>query len=64
MDFAPGDIQLCNSGTILHSRTAFLDGLEPHQKCHLLRRWLEFARPWPIGPGFHEHNGYAARRAG
>ena len=61
MDFEPGDIQLCNNYTILHSRTEFVDGPEPNQKRHLLRLWLKFPRPWPIGPGFHEHNGYTLR---
>ncbi len=61
MDFEPGDIQLCNNYTILHSRTEFVDGPEPHQKRHLLRLWLKFPRPWPIAPGFHAHNGYALR---
>jgi hypothetical protein len=59
MDFAPGDIQLCNNYTILHSRTSFIDGPEPHQKRHLLRLWLKFPTPWPIGPHFPEHFGYA-----
>ena len=59
MDFAPGDIQLCNNYTILHSRTSFVDGPEPHQKRHLLRLWLKFPTPWPIGPHFPEHFGYA-----
>jgi ABC-type transport system substrate-binding protein len=60
MDFVPGDIQLCNNYTILHSRTSFLDGPSPHQKRHLLRLWLKFPTPWPIGPHFPEHKGYAA----
>jgi hypothetical protein len=59
MDFAPGDIQLCNNYTILHSRTSFIDGPEPHQKRHLLRLWLKFPTPWPIAPHFPEHFGYA-----
>lgn len=60
MDFVPGDIQLCNNYTILHSRTSFVDGPAPHQKRHLLRLWLKFPTPWPIGPHFPEHKGYAA----
>ena len=59
MDFVPGDIQLCNNYTILHSRTSFVDGTEPHQKRHLLRLWLKFPTPWPIGEHFPEHHGYA-----
>jgi len=59
MDLEPGDIQLCNNYTILHSRTSFVDGTEPHQKRHLLRLWLKFPTPWPIGEHFPEHHGYA-----
>jgi hypothetical protein len=59
MDFVPGDIQLCNNYTILHSRTSFVDGPAPHQKRHLLRLWLKSLTPWPIGPHFPEHKGYA-----
>lgn len=59
MDLIPGDMQLCNNYTILHSRTSFKDGPEPHQKRHLLRLWLKFPTPWPIGPHFPEHKGYA-----
>ena len=48
-----------NNHTILHSRTSFLDGPSPNQKRHLLRLWLKFPTPWPIGPHFPEHKGYA-----
>ena len=60
MDLQPGDIQLCNNYTILHSRTSFVDGPSPSEKRHLLRLWLKFPTPWPIGPHFPEHKGYAA----
>jgi alpha-ketoglutarate-dependent taurine dioxygenase len=34
MDLQPGDLQLINNYTILHSRTGFVDGELPHQKRH------------------------------
>jgi alpha-ketoglutarate-dependent taurine dioxygenase len=58
MDLQPGDIQLINNYTILHSRTGFVDGPEPHQKRHMLRLWLKFPRPWPLSPDFPAHMGY------
>jgi hypothetical protein len=47
MDLQPGDIQFINNYTILHSRTAFVNGPAPHQQRHMLRLWLTFPRPWP-----------------
>ena len=41
MDLEPGDIQLINNYTTLHSRTHFTDGHKPEQKRHLLRLWLQ-----------------------
>src|SRR5215467_10895980 len=61
MDLEPGDIQLCNNYTILHSRTEFVDGPEPDRKRHMLRLWLKFPKPWPIAEEFPDHVGY--RRA-
>ena len=58
MDLEPGDIQLINNYTILHSRTGFVDGPEPHQKRHMLRLWLKFPTPWPLSPEFPTHMGY------
>lgn len=58
MDLQAGDIQLINNYTILHSRTGFVDGAEPHQKRHMLRLWLKFPRPWPLSPEFPAHMGY------
>jgi Taurine catabolism dioxygenase TauD, TfdA family len=58
MDLQPGDIQLINNYTILHSRTGFVDGELPHQKRHMLRLWLKFPRPWPLGADFPAHMGY------
>ncbi len=58
MDLQPGDIQFINNYTVLHSRTEFVDGPEPHQKRHMLRLWLKFPEPWPLGPDFPAHMGY------
>ena len=58
MDLEPGDIQLCNNYTILHSRTGFVDGPEPHQKRHMLRLWLKFPKPWPIAADFPDQVSY------
>ena len=58
MDLEPGDIQLINNYTILHSRTGFVDGPEPHQKRHMLRLWLKFPKPWPLSAEFPSHMGY------
>ena len=43
---------------ILHSRTGFVDGPEPHQKRHMLRLWLKFPKPWPLSAEFPSHMGY------
>jgi hypothetical protein len=58
MDLEPGDIQFINNYTVLHSRTEFVDGAEPHQKRHMLRLWLKFPTRWPLAPEFPEHMGY------
>ena len=58
IDLRPGDIQLINNYTILHSRTGFVDGALPHQKRHMLRLWLKFPGPWPLSAEFPAHLGY------
>ncbi|HXJ84165.1 MAG TPA: TauD/TfdA family dioxygenase [Candidatus Methylomirabilis sp.] len=58
MDLEPGDMQLCNNYTILHSRTGFVDGPGPDQKRHMLRLWLKFPKPWPIADDFPDQLGY------
>jgi alpha-ketoglutarate-dependent taurine dioxygenase len=58
MDLEPGDIQLINNYTVLHSRTGFVDGPEPHQKRHMLRLWLKFPTVWPLSAEFPTHMGY------
>ena len=58
MDLEAGDIQFINNYTILHSRTGFVDGPEPHQKRHMLRLWLKFPTTWPLSTEFPTHMGY------
>jgi hypothetical protein len=58
MDLELGDIQFINNYTILHSRTEFVDGPEPHQKRHMLRLWLKFPKTWPLASEFPSHMGY------
>jgi hypothetical protein len=40
MDFRVGDIQFLSNRSILHSRTDYVDHVEPQRKRHLLRLWL------------------------
>jgi hypothetical protein len=40
VEFLPGDVQLLSTHTVLHSRTAYVDGDEPEQQRDLLRLWL------------------------
>jgi hypothetical protein len=47
MELEPGDIQFVNNYTILHGRSAFIDGPEPATRRHLVRLWLKFFTPRP-----------------
>jgi alpha-ketoglutarate-dependent taurine dioxygenase len=40
MDFRPGDVQLLNNASILHSREAYEDAEDLAERRHLLRLWL------------------------
>jgi hypothetical protein len=40
VEFLPGDVQLLSNHTVLHSRTAYVDGDAPEQQRDLLRLWL------------------------
>jgi hypothetical protein len=40
VEFLPGDVQLLSNHTVLHSRTAYVDGEAPEQQRDLLRLWL------------------------
>ena len=50
MRFQPGDVQLLNNGTVLHSREEYADEDDPAQRRHLLRLWLTADTP-----STHEH---------
>ena len=41
MQFEPGDVQLLNNTTVLHSREAYTDDGDPARRRHLLRLWLK-----------------------
>ncbi|WP_299452284.1 TauD/TfdA family dioxygenase [uncultured Pigmentiphaga sp.] len=58
MDLQPGDMQLCNNYTILHSRTDFEDWDEPERRRLMLRLWLSFRQRRPLPSDFPQHNGY------
>ncbi len=58
MYLQPGDIQLCNNYTILHSRTDFEDWPESERQRHMVRLWLTFAERRPLSPEFPPQNGY------
>ena len=47
MELAPGDIQFVNNHTVLHGRTAFVDGEQADDRRHLVRLWLSFLTPRP-----------------
>ncbi|MCB1743994.1 MAG: TauD/TfdA family dioxygenase [Gammaproteobacteria bacterium] len=40
MEFKPGDVQVVNNHSIMHSRTDYEDAADWEQKRHLLRLWL------------------------
>ncbi len=40
MIFEPGDVQILNNATVLHSREQYTDRADPDQRRHLLRLWL------------------------
>lgn len=58
MDLQPGDMQLCNNYTILHSRTGFEDHPEPERRRHMIRLWLTFGQRRPLADRFPAHDGY------
>jgi hypothetical protein len=57
MEFCVGDIQFLSNRTILHSRTDYVDGVEPQRKRHLLRLWLMMPHwsPRPERMIIHQH---------
>jgi hypothetical protein len=48
----PGDIQIANNFSVLHSRTKYEDHPEPDQKRHLFRIWLTLKNGRPLPPVF------------
>ena len=45
MQFQPGDVQLLNNTTVLHSREAYTDHADLDRRRHLLRLWLKTDLP-------------------
>lgn len=45
MTFDPGDVQILNNTTVLHSREQYTDHPEPDRRRHLLRLWLTAPTP-------------------
>lgn len=52
MAFEPGDIQLLNNHTTLHSRTGYRDWDAPEKRRLLLRLWLNVPDGRPLAPAF------------
>jgi Taurine catabolism dioxygenase TauD, TfdA family len=45
MEFQPGDVQLLNNSTVLHSREQYTDDDDLDRRRHLLRLWLTTDTP-------------------
>ena len=58
MDLLPGDMQLCNNYTVMHSRTEFEDWPEPARRRHMLRLWLGLRETRKLPAGFPRQLGY------
>lgn len=52
MAFQPGDIQLLNNHTTVHSRGGFEDWDEPEKRRMLLRLWLNIPNGRPLAPDY------------
>ena len=63
MEFRPGDIQMLNNRTTLHSRTAFDDYVDTERRRLLLRLWLNSFTPRPMHPAFANQLNTGARGA-
>jgi hypothetical protein len=63
MDLLPGDMQLCNNYTVMHSRTAFEDWPEPQRRRHMLRLWLSLHERRPLADGFPRQLGYRGNQS-
>ncbi|MFI6803783.1 TauD/TfdA family dioxygenase [Streptomyces luteogriseus] len=42
MELRPGDLQMVNNHTVLHSRTSYTDPPPPAERRHLMRSWITF----------------------
>ncbi|MFT5259190.1 MAG: hypothetical protein ACI9J2_001354 [Saprospiraceae bacterium] len=60
MMLQPGDIQLANNYTVLHSRSAFEDAEPVDQRRKLLRLWLKMPNARKLSPEFPGRNGFPA----
>ncbi len=63
MEFRPGDIQILNNRTTLHSRIGFEDYPEPERRRLLLRLWLNSFTPRPMHPAIANQLNTGARGA-
>jgi alpha-ketoglutarate-dependent taurine dioxygenase len=63
-DFQPGDIQLINNHTTLHSRTQYQDHDDPAKKRFLLRLWLNLEEGRPLTYEFSNRYGPDSGRMG
>jgi hypothetical protein len=61
MDLQPGDIQLLNNHTVLHSRSGWEDFEEPDRKRLMIRLWLTPPEPRPLAPIFVNRYGTGER---
>jgi hypothetical protein len=52
MAFEPGDIQLLNNHTTVHSRGRFTDWPEKEKRRRLLRLWLNIPNGRPLAPDY------------
>ena len=65
MRFEPGDVQLLNNHTVLHSRSAFVDEPNnPAKRRHLLRLWLSLGDDGPALPPAYAEGRYASIERG
>jgi hypothetical protein len=55
IDLKPGDIQLLNNHTVLHTRTAFEDYPQPEANRFLLRVWINMPNGRPLEDAFADH---------
>jgi hypothetical protein len=58
----PGDLQLLCNHTILHTRSAFVDGSDPRRRRLLLRVWINVPGGRPLPREFDDHYNTGPRR--